>query len=130
MVLDQHRRPPPQQIPPLQLWILLPHLSNNVPHVRLRRPQLHLHHLPQARPRPARQIPLPIPPNRHPQRRLLRLRRRRQHLPQIPASLLQSGRRRYHAVFHRNICVSHDTEARGLGYVYLPRSRGGWGRHC
>ena len=46
LVLLQHRRPPPQQVPPLHLWLPLPYLPHNVPHVRLRRPLLPLHRLP------------------------------------------------------------------------------------
>lgn len=130
MVLDQHRRPPPQQIPPLQLWLRLPHLPHNVPHVGLRRPQLHLHPLPQGRPRPAHQIPLPVLPHRHPLRRLLRLRRRRQHLPQVSPRLLQPGRRRHHPLFHRALCLSHDAQARGLGYLHLPCPCRCRRRHC
>ncbi|KAK9289392.1 hypothetical protein L1049_007547 [Liquidambar formosana] len=43
MVLIQHRSSPPQQVLALQLWLQIPNLPHNVPHVSLCHPQLHLH---------------------------------------------------------------------------------------
>ena len=65
MVLLKHRRPPPQQVPPLTLRLQVPYFPHDVSHVRLP------HRLPQARPSPAPQISLTVPQGRHSQHRLL-----------------------------------------------------------
>lgn len=130
MVLDQHRRSASQQIPSLQLWHRLPYLPHNVPHVRLLRPQLRLHHLPQGRPHPEDQIALPISANRHAQHCVLWVCCGGEYFVEISPGFVQSGRWCDDAVFHCGFCVFDDEEEGGLGDLHLPRPGGGWGCDC
>lgn len=129
LVLLQHRRSSPQQVLALQLWLPIPNLPHNVSHVGLCHPQLLLHRLPQGRPSPDAEIEASGPQDRHSQPRILRLRRRRQHLTPIPRRLLQPGRRRHHALLHRALRLPRHLQERGLAYVRRPRPRRRRRRH-
>lgn len=88
LVLNQHRSPPPQQVPSLQLWICLPDFPHGLPYVGLRRSQLCLHQVPEDSSHPEGQIQVPIAEDRHPQHCVLLVCCGRQHFSQVLARVV------------------------------------------
>jgi len=105
LVLFKHWCDSSQQVPAFKLWLQVPHLPHNVPHVSLCCFQLYLHCVLQGGASADDQIKVPVHEDCNFEPCLLCLCGGWQHLPQVPRRVLQPGGWGNHALFHCCLCL-------------------------
>mmetsp|Transcript_4541 Transcript_4541/g.11419 ORF Transcript_4541/g.11419 Transcript_4541/m.11419 type:complete len:380 (-) Transcript_4541:138-1277(-) len=123
LVLQQHRRDPPEQVPAVHLGLQVPHLPHHVSHGDVRLPQPRVPHL-RVRAQAGHQEPAALHQGGGAGRGVRHLRGGRQRVPALHPRVLQPGHRRHHALLHRAAVAVHHAPEGNHGGVRHPRA------HC